>query len=514
MDFIQKIKNNAIIYEDGKWYICKQVSSTIKLKEDPDSSSQWHNNIVETSQTKLVKGDLIPENYANEEWFQLKAIQTNPSNIQHFKSIASDAVWQKMLDKDGKNIEYLNPQKTEYQDYAKKINPEYIQYFNPLGESDAIALLSLPNLHIKVELGHWNIYKETKKLCTLPLGNYFNKDFFYKKAFEESNFKKENAIAIVEKATREQEPRAIDFVLKHCDKEEFADGIIALAKQKNEEARKVVFRDFMNQKKFALYITKLIEEKDPYAVRFIFENEDSFKETIAAFALDGNEWAQNIVFSQPCDPKYVPYIKKLIKNNNQAAQTKAFQYIDLYWNCILDMAYNHNRKAGLTVLNHPDKPGYNDFIKNVYFNTNGFDPDIVKEADKVIEEQFDDVSDDEIVPENLEGVNPPPKKSDQNQSENQGEQVKPVDFAKEHEIKTDTVMQLLRDAGVKVLAQVSKLSASEYAKIMGKVEEEKQKARKQSLAGNRQASPQRGSIATKTLNDGVKVTLKKRNTKS
>ena len=99
MDFIQEIKNNAIIYEDGRWYICKQVSSTIKLKDDPDSSSQWHNNIVETSLTKWVKSDLIPENYANEEWFQLEAIQKNPSNIQHFKSIASDAVWQKMLDK-------------------------------------------------------------------------------------------------------------------------------------------------------------------------------------------------------------------------------------------------------------------------------------------------------------------------------------------------------------------------------------------------------------------------------
>ena len=129
---------------------------------------------------------------------------------------------------------------------------------------------------------------------------------------------------------------------------------------------------------------------------------------------------------------------------------------------------------------------------------------------KITGEQFDDVSDDEIVPENLEGVNPPPKKSDQNQSENQEEQIKPVDFAKEHGIKTDKVMQLLRDAGVKVLTQVSKLSASEYAKIMGKVEEEKQKARKQSLAGNRQASPQRGSIVTKTLNNGVKVTLKRR----
>jgi len=115
---------------------------------------------------------------------------------------------------------------------ARKCIFHIFQYFNPLDEFDAVALLSQPNLYIKVELGHWNVYKETRKLCTLPLGNYFSKDFFYEKAFEESNFKKENAIAIVEKATREQEPRAIDFVLKHCDKEETAPPLFQKKKQK------------------------------------------------------------------------------------------------------------------------------------------------------------------------------------------------------------------------------------------------------------------------------------------
>ena len=56
------------------------------------------------------------------------------------------------------------------------------------------------------------------------------------------------------------------------------------------------------------------------------------------------------------------------------------------------------------------------------------------------------------------------------------EQIKPVDWAKEHGVKSDLVMKLLRDNGVKVLTQVSKVNASEYEKIESAVEAERQKA--------------------------------------
>ena len=56
------------------------------------------------------------------------------------------------------------------------------------------------------------------------------------------------------------------------------------------------------------------------------------------------------------------------------------------------------------------------------------------------------------------------------------EQIKPVDWAKEHGVKSDLVMKLLRDNGVKVLTQVSKVNASEYEKIEAAVETERQKA--------------------------------------
>ena len=56
------------------------------------------------------------------------------------------------------------------------------------------------------------------------------------------------------------------------------------------------------------------------------------------------------------------------------------------------------------------------------------------------------------------------------------EQIKPVDWAKEHGVKSDLVIKLLRENGVKVLTQVSKVNASEYEKIEAAVDAERQKA--------------------------------------
>ena len=56
------------------------------------------------------------------------------------------------------------------------------------------------------------------------------------------------------------------------------------------------------------------------------------------------------------------------------------------------------------------------------------------------------------------------------------EQIKPVDWAKSHGIKVDVVMKLLRDAGVAVRTQVSKLDAKDYEKIEADAEAERQKA--------------------------------------
>ena len=55
------------------------------------------------------------------------------------------------------------------------------------------------------------------------------------------------------------------------------------------------------------------------------------------------------------------------------------------------------------------------------------------------------------------------------------DQIKPVDWAKEHGVKSDFVMKLLRDNGVKVLTQVSKVNAEKKKKIEEAVAAEKAK---------------------------------------
>ena len=97
------------------------------------------------------------------------------------------------------------------------------------------------------------------------------------------------------------------------------------------------------------------------------------------------------------------------------------------------------------------------------------------------------------------------------------EQIKPVDWAKEHGVKSDFVMKLLRDNGVKVLTQVSKVNAAEFEKIEEAVAAEKAKmdARSKNLkkpaaseAGEAPAEKKKTSSTTTTKN-GVKVSLKR-----
>ena len=97
------------------------------------------------------------------------------------------------------------------------------------------------------------------------------------------------------------------------------------------------------------------------------------------------------------------------------------------------------------------------------------------------------------------------------------EQIKPVDWAKEHGVKSDFVMKLLRDNGVKVLTQVSKVNASEFEKIESAVAEEKKKQEARSKNLKKTASSDTGSAPAEkaksttstTTKNGVKVSLKK-----
>ena len=98
------------------------------------------------------------------------------------------------------------------------------------------------------------------------------------------------------------------------------------------------------------------------------------------------------------------------------------------------------------------------------------------------------------------------------------EQIKPIDWAKEHGVKSELVMKFLRENGVKVLTQVSKVNASEFEKIEATVAEEKKKqdARAKNLkksassdaSAEKPAEKSKSTTSTTTKN-GVKVSLKR-----
>ena len=92
------------------------------------------------------------------------------------------------------------------------------------------------------------------------------------------------------------------------------------------------------------------------------------------------------------------------------------------------------------------------------------------------------------------------------------EQIKPVDWAKEHGVKSDFVVKLLRDNGVKVLTQVSKVNASEFEKIEAAVadEKKKQEARTKNLKKNtssdaESSTEKKKSTTTSTTKDGPRA---------
>ena len=95
------------------------------------------------------------------------------------------------------------------------------------------------------------------------------------------------------------------------------------------------------------------------------------------------------------------------------------------------------------------------------------------------------------------------------------EQIKPSDWASEHGLKVDVVMKLLRDAGVTVRTQVSKVAASDYEKIeeAAAVEKQKQDSRSKNLknasASDSQESAPKKKSATETVTVKNGVTIRR-----
>lgn len=364
----EKIKHSALKFENGKWFICSVHTTIIDISQNKiDSTSQWDNNIQKTKQTELVNSEPIPGDIIKEEWFQLEAIKRDPSNIKHFRQFASDRVWKTLLDQDGKNIRQLAPQTDEYQTYAKNLNIENIQYFNPLHEADAKLLSSQKGIHIKTEPDGFKICNANKKLCSIPLSNYDNKSFFYGKAYQHNPV---DAIEYIINQALNKESQAIDFIFqKELAKQE--SGLVQnkikfcikeLARRGNQKAQDIVLA-FCN-----------------------FHN-PIYKPCILTLAKWGNKRAQDIVFNNPETQESADCIKYFVREENGEGNfsRKILQNLenDSYREIALNLAYEGIECFAYCFL-HPKTKECEKIARYIISTQMRFNPKIVEEAQKIL----------------------------------------------------------------------------------------------------------------------------------
>ena len=198
---VKKIKQGKLNYVNRTWFVMKQQTSVNKIKHyDPEQMCDVYEEQVVSNWVCEVE---IPYNCVNEEWFQIEAIQKDSANVRYFERLASGAVWKKLLDMGGENLQYIKPQTPEMQAYAKELSVENIGYFDSFTELDIRELLMHKGVAIKALNGVWSVYKKNnsggvgKELCWLRLEDCTDTDFFYNKAIENDPYAAE---AIVELA--------------------------------------------------------------------------------------------------------------------------------------------------------------------------------------------------------------------------------------------------------------------------------------------------------------------------
>lgn len=359
-EFLQRVKQGKLGYADGAWFIMKQYTSVNKIKHyDPEQMCDVYEEQVSTNWLRDVN---VPIDFVNEEWFQIEAIQRDPANIKHFDYLASDAVWKKLLDMGGKNLQYLTPQTSEMQAYAKDLSVENIGYFDSFTEEDVKELLMQDGIFIKAWDGAWSVYKKNrsgsaeKELCWLRLEDCIDTDFFYNKAMENDPYAADAIVKLAQKG----EAKPYQFVLRHWSVPQFKNGIVELAKLKRKEALDIVFQN-PNEREFLQCIVNMVRAGENVDARkFVFQNIDNATcwDCIVGLAEDGDEDAHNLVLNHLERPRSLEYVVKLVKNGTGDGRLLDAIYenaenVDC-WRYILDLAKNRIPRAIETVCKYPE----------------------------------------------------------------------------------------------------------------------------------------------------------------
>ncbi len=382
------VAQNALKFDNGHWFVMVQQVHEKTIKNyNPEIMYEESRNVTFFDWTK---GTMIPISCESEEWFQIEAIRKEPANVCYFKRLASDRVWKLLLEQNGEYLRYLKPQTQEMKAYAKRINPENIALFDEISLSDAKELLMQKNIAIRPSTVGWAVVKKIgngeKELCILPVEQYSDVDFFYRKAIECDI----NAAGyIVELAKRNVKP--FNFILKNLGVTKFKEGIVEFAKSNDLDALKIIFQNPKEEifLPYIVYLARTNRKKEGDEARnFVFQNIDIEKcwNCIVGLATDGDEsafgivlnnsyksgglkcvakWALNkdpramdVVFNHFDDASCRSCILKLAQSE-QRAKAIVYKHLDFNdcWSCVMNLAKNGNYDAIEKVLQNPNRDG-------------------------------------------------------------------------------------------------------------------------------------------------------------
>lgn len=323
---IEEIRKNALKFENGQWWTFREdIRYDTQSRYDPETQ---HEEVQEILRRVLVRDKNLSE-YADDEWFQLEAVNKDTSNIQNISN-PSAAVWKNALQKDSSCIRFINPQTAEMQAFAKNLSVDSIRFFSPIYEEDAKLFMQQEGIFVKKNPDGWCFYKRTKfgndeRMCFVPLEKYNDKYFFFIKSLSRNPDVVSNIVDLAER----KDKNAFDFVKTHLDEKMFRICILKQAKRGDDGALEVVLNND-DKREFLLYIIELAR------------NDEQMKQ---------------IVFRHPEDKDCWRYILELAEQNHEGAIQVIldnFEKGGYALDSIVDLARKGNSKAEQIVLQHPE----------------------------------------------------------------------------------------------------------------------------------------------------------------
>ena len=396
----ERVENNALSFQNGRWYIRETIISP--SKNYVDSTSQWHSIFQESTDSEEIVSR-VPDDVVKEEWFQIAAIKKRSSNINFFEKLASVEVLEFAIKERGEYV-ICSLSSTAQRDLVQDANYAGIRKRQKIFD----AILSCPEAEIYrnyiLEIAHRRIESSQDNVnraidvvlknvnydcfaeCTLDWAK--NGDVRAQKALlahPEVEICRNYILAIARRmieSSQDNVNRAIDIVLKNALRYEcFKKSILDWAKRGDVRAQEVVLAhpEIAICGKYILAIARRMIESSQdnisRAIDIVLENVlryECFKESILDWAQNGDVRAQEVVLAHPEIEVYRKLIIEIAHRRIESSQDNINRAVNIvienalrdecFKESTLELARNGNGLAQGIVLAHPEIEIYRKLI--------------------------------------------------------------------------------------------------------------------------------------------------------